>query len=129
MPDSDRVPTGATSGDVTPSPSTGSAGNDLFSPQNGQTSTAGANFGGDSAGSVGRGPEDLPGGTLDRSSALGSDEAAPTSIPNVGTDSALGSDPTRQQPATIGGQSLLMENDNATSNSNAGASPDDTSAI
>lgn len=102
---------------------------DLFSPKDGETSTAGANYG--SPDGVGSGPQDLPGGTLDYSSGLGSDEAAPTSAQNIATDSALGSDPTAMPPVTVGGQTLMAESDNATTNSNVGgdSEPEDTAAL
>ena len=102
---------------------------DMFSPRDGETSTAGANYGGTDA--VGSGPQDLPGGTLDYSSGLGSDEAAPTSAQNIAMDSALGSDPTAMPPVTIGGQTLMAESDNATTNSNIGgdSEPKDTAAL
>lgn len=132
--------------------------NDLFAPRDGETSTAGMNYGGSDG--VGSGPENLPGGTFDNGlSGTGTDEGAFAPRPNVGTDSALGSDPgdgrtsygggvgadsslgsdptsvpasgfgdippddgsggdTSMRPVTVGGQDLLRENDNATTNSN-----------
>lgn len=100
----------------------------MFSPRDGETSTAGMNYGG--ADAVGSSPQDLPGGTFDASSGLGSDEAAATSRENVAGDSALGSDPSTI-PATIGGQTLMAESDNATTRSNIGGGmePEDTSAL
>ena len=104
--------------------------NDLFAPQNGETSTAGLNAGSAEVTSTGVGTFDEPGSglgaTLGSMSGLGSDEGSRTTA-GTGGVSSLGSDPsdagvrTGQMPAsTVGGQSLLMENDNATSNSNVG---------
>ncbi len=106
--------------------------NDLFSPQ-GATSTAGLNTGSTETTSTGLGTDDALGSTLGSASGLGSDEQAGSSRDaTTGTSTALGSDPSDagiRQGNVVGNQTLLMENDNATSNSNVGASADNTQGI
>lgn len=102
--------------------------NELFAPKEGETSTAGLNTGSTEVTSTGLGTDDELGSTLGSASGLGSDEQAGSARgATTGNSTSLGSDPSNaglQQGATIGGQSLLMENDNATSNSNVGKSGD-----
>ena len=94
---------------------------------------AGLNAGSPEATSIGLGTDDQLGARLGTASALGSDEQGSNPSGNAaGTSTALGSDPSdsgRVQGAVVGNQSLLMENDNATSNSNVGAAGEDPQAI
>lgn len=106
--------------------------NELFASQ-GETSTAGLNTGSTETTSTGLGTDDRLGSTLGSASALGSDEQAGSSRgATTGNSTALGSDPSEAgliQGNVVGNQTLLMENDNATSNSNVGASADDTQGM